>query len=162
MSDLGPAENVRGIAQLSDAALEHIRKPAKSGTLLAYYSDHLELPLGPKHRFPDTKYAKNREQLMADPELQGLIEYREVTCGQHLMAPERWCQTREAGRPSVVLTASQRTPGSFCSRASAAVFFLLPPCGGLLMPGPVTSPASLHHSLPPICPPALLASTCLL
>ena len=59
--------------------MEHIRKPAKTGTLLAYYSDHLELPLGPKHRFPDTKYAKNREQLMADPELQGLIEYREVT-----------------------------------------------------------------------------------
>ena len=97
MSDLGPAEDVRGIAQLSDAALEHIRKPAKSGTLLAYYSDHLELPLGPKHRFPDTKYAKNREQLMADPELQGLIEYREVTCGQHLMAPDRWCQTSGRG-----------------------------------------------------------------
>ncbi len=67
--------------------MEHIRKPAKSRTLLAYYSDHLELPLGPKHRFPDTKYAKNREQLMGDSELQGLIEYREVTLWSSFAGP---------------------------------------------------------------------------
>ena len=85
---------------------------------------------------------------MADPELQGLIEYREVTLWS--TTDDRCCQICYHREALAGFTVDLLLLPSSCLAA----------CGCFVKPVPVLGAASQHHSLPPICLPALLASTC--